>query len=68
MFGRAIWDKLPSTFLENLKLPRLNEVIYPKNCLNQTCDYWLITPNQQILCIENNIFQQWAIIDQRAGN
>ena len=31
-------------------------VIYPKSCPNQTCDYRLITPNQQTLCIETNIF------------
>ena len=27
-------------------------MIYPKNRPNQTCGYWLITPNQQTLCIE----------------
>ena len=47
--------------------------IYTKNCSNQTCDYWLITPNhsiwwQQTLCIERNIFEQWAIANQRVGN
>ena len=31
-------------------------VIYPKNGLNQTCDYWLITPNQQTLCVETDIY------------
>ena len=31
-------------------------VIYPKNRPNQTCDYWLITPNQQTLCIETISF------------
>ena len=30
-------------------------VIYPKNCPNETRGYWLITPNQQIICIETNI-------------
>ena len=29
--------------------------IYPKNRPIQTCDYWLITPNQQTLCIETNL-------------
>ena len=28
----------------------------PKNCPNQICDYWLITPSKQTLCIETNIF------------
>ena len=32
---RAIW-----------KLSKIMRVIYPKNCRNQKCDYWLITPNQ----------------------
>ena len=30
-------------------------MIYPKNCSNQTCNYWLITPNQQTLYVETNI-------------
>ena len=29
-------------------------VIYLKNHPNQTCEYWLIKPNQQTLCIETN--------------
>ena len=29
--------------------------IYPKNRPIQTCDYWLITPNQQTLGIETNL-------------
>ena len=33
--------------------------IYTKNCLNQTCDYLLIIPNQQTLCIETNI-SKWT--------
>ena len=28
--------------------------IYPRNHPNQTCGYWLITPNQQTLCIETD--------------
>ena len=43
-------------------------MIYPKNRSKQTCDYWLITRNQQTLCNEPNIFQQRAITNQRAGN
>ena len=31
-------------------------VTYPKNLPNQTCGYWLITPNQKTLCIKSNIF------------
>ena len=26
--------------------------MYPKNCLNQTYDYWLIPRNQETLCFE----------------
>ena len=29
-------------------------MIYLKKCPNQTCDYSLITPNQQTLCIETD--------------
>ena len=43
-------------------------MIYRKNRPNQTCDYWLITPNQQTLCIETNIFKQRAITNQQAGS
>ena len=42
IFGRAIWDKFSKT----------TRGIYSKNCQNQACDYWLITPNQQTLCVE----------------
>ena len=35
-------------------------MIYPKNRPKQTCDYWLITLNQQNLFIETNLL--------RAGN
>ena len=38
------------------KISKIMRVIYTKNCPNQTCDYWLITPNQQTLCIETDIF------------
>ena len=54
-----------SAFLKIFKLPEQNDyifkfskikrVIYLKIRPNQTCDYWLITPNQQPLCIVNNI-------------
>ena len=43
-------------------------VIYPQNCPNQTCDYWLILQNQQTLCTETNIFWQWEIANEQAGN
>ena len=57
MFGRAIWDKLPECIFENFEnSSKIKRVVYPKNCPNQTCDYWLITQNQQTLCIETNIF------------
>ena len=38
------------------KFLKITRVIYPKNHPNQTSGYWLITPNQQTLCIETNIF------------
>ena len=61
IFGRAVWDKLPECNFENKtraisKFSKIMRVIYPKNCPNQTCGYWLITPNQQTLRIETNIF------------
>ena len=67
MFGRKIWDKLPECIFKNFeitrvkqgqfqKIPKFARVIYPKNRPNQTRGYWLITPNQQTLCIETNIF------------
>ena len=64
--GCICFDPLPTRAIS--KLSKITSVIYPKNDLSQTCDYWLITPNQQRFCIENNMFQQWAITNQRAGN
>ena len=71
MFGSAIWDKLPECVFEHFesaqvtiaisKFLKITLLIYPKNCLNQICDYWLITPNQQTISIETNILQQWEI-------
>ena len=55
MFGRAIWDKLPECMFENFEISKFSKItrlIYPKNHLNQTRDYWLITPTQLTLCIE----------------
>ena len=61
MFGRAIWDKLHERIFENFeiaisKFSKITRVIYPENHPYQTSDYWLITPNQQTLCIRTNIF------------
>ena len=66
MFGKAIWDKLPKGILKILKFPpkkreiakllKFIRVIYAKNHPNQTCDYCLITLNQQTLCIGTNRF------------
>ena len=56
MFGKAMWDKLSKWIFENSKFSKIIRVIYPKNCQNQTCNYWLITPNQQALAIKTNIF------------
>ena len=36
-------------------------MIYPKNCPNQTRDYWLIAPNQQTFCIETDNSRQLQI-------
>ena len=55
MFGKAIWDKLSECIFENfeiLKFLKITLVIYLKIQPNQTYGYWLITPNQQTLCIE----------------
>ena len=68
LFGRVSWDKLPEYVFETFETAPIKQgqfqkfilnftrVIYPKNCSNQTCHYWLITPNQQTLCIETSIF------------
>ena len=42
---------------------KIARVIYSKNRPNQTCDYWLITSNQQTLCIKA-IFKERAITNQ----
>ena len=59
MFERAIWDKLSESNFKTFKNHEGN--------LCQS-DYWLITWHQQTLCITINIFWQWAITNQRAGN
>ena len=41
-------------------------LFYPKNHPNQIFDYWLITPNKEILYIETDVFQLQAILKQRA--
>ena len=67
MFERVIWDKLPKCIFEkfwnclgkkraNSKISKIIKVIYIKYFPNRICDYWLITPNQQTLCIETNIY------------
>ena len=65
VFSRVIWINCPRPFLKILKLSKIRtiskfskitRVIDPRNCSNQTCDYWLGTPNQQTLWIETNIF------------
>ena len=57
---KSFWKFLdwPSETRAISKFSNITSVTYPKNCLNQTCDYWLITPNQQTFCIETNIFKQ----------
>ena len=53
MFERAIWDKFPEC---NFKILKNHKDDLSQNRPNQTCDYWLVTPNQQTFCIETNIF------------
>ena len=67
MFMRAIWKQIARVSFWKFwncqgktraisKFSKTMRVIYPKSRPNQICDYWLITPNQQTLCIETNIF------------
>ena len=35
-----------------LKFSKITRVIYPQNRPNETCDYWLITANQQTLALK----------------
>ena len=51
-----IFWNCPSKTRAISKFSKSTRVIYPKNCPNQICDYWLITSNQEKLCIETNIF------------
>ena len=44
IFGRAIWDKSPERIFENFEFFKNHEGGLP-NHPNQTCSYWLITPN-----------------------
>ena len=72
--GRTIWDKLPKClrFTQAISaFSKITRVIYPRNCSNQTCDYWLITPNQQTLGLRLISFNrgqlqisEWAIRKQ----
>ena len=57
-----------SAFLKISEFSKVTRVIYPKNCPNQICGYWLITQNQQKLCIETNIFSQLTVTNQQVGN
>ena len=43
------------------KFLKITRVIHLKNHPNQTCDYWLITPDQDTLCIDstsNHMFKR----------
>ena len=47
--------------------PSQRSMIYPQNFPNQTCDFWLITQNQQTFCIEVNTFNSGQLqISERA--
>ena len=73
MFGRVIWDKLPECIFENFEIvivllvfSKIARVIYLKKHPNQTCDYWLITPNQITLVLKLIFFNsgQLQIIER----
>ena len=65
MFRSEIWDKLPECIFGYFEITRVkreqyqnfqkSQVIFLKNCPNQTCGYWLITPIQQTVRSETNI-------------
>ena len=52
-FSKMHSGNLSQTDLKNMRL--LDKSPEPK------CGYWLITPSQQTLCVETNIFKQRAI-------
>ena len=59
MFGRAIWDRLPECIFEILlgqfqNVQKSRGSFIPKITRTKR-DYWLITANQQTLCIETNL-------------
>ena len=65
MFGRAIWEKLSECIFENFETARVKRGQFNNIFKNRKDDlsqkspepsYWLITRNQQTLCIETNIF------------
>ena len=53
IFGRAFWDKFPESIFDNFEIARVKQGQFQNF---QKSDYWIITPNQQRLCIETNIF------------
>ena len=66
MSGREIWHKFPECIFENFEIALVKRGHFqnfqesrgwfiPKIAPTKH-DYWLITPNQQPLCIETNIF------------
>ena len=64
----AIWDKSPECIFENFEkrgefqnFQKCAWAIYLK-LPPQTCDYWLITPNKQALCIETKILYRKTFI------
>ena len=78
MFWRAVWYKLPKCIFENSEIAWVIQGHFqniqksqgwfiPKIAQTKR-DYWLITPNQQTLWIEANIFQQQSITSQQVGN
>ena len=51
----CLWAVLDTCMGEKRAIPKISKitrVIYPQNSPHQTCNYWLITPNQKIFCVE----------------
>ena len=66
-FLKFLFEKLHFAWAIS-KFSKIARKIYPRYCPNQTCDYCLLTPNQQTLCIEANIFWWCTITNLWAGN
>ena len=74
MSGTVISDNLSEWFLKTLKLPELNDSKIFKNhegglsqiLPNETCGYWLITPNQHFVMKLLSFDREQLQISERA--